>query len=109
MPEAIPASISVPVSFNQKDDIYDVLVVGASFAGVAAALDRMTSNTDVDALYDLFRSPTGHEMLQRALLEIPIIGMDSNFFSLLRGLLSKHPGLYSSALQAVWWICGCAY
>lgn len=66
------------------------------------ALDRMTSNTDVDALYGLFRSPAGHELLQRALLEVPIIGMDSNFFSLLRALLSKHPGLYSSALQAVW-------
>ncbi|HLI08593.1 MAG TPA: FAD-dependent monooxygenase [Ktedonobacteraceae bacterium] len=66
------------------------------------ALDRMTSNADVDALYGLFRSPAGHQILQRALLEVPIIGMDSNFFSLLRGLLSKHPGLYSSALQAVW-------
>lgn len=66
------------------------------------ALDRMNSNADVDALYGLFRSPAGHEMLQRALLEVPIIGMDSNFFSLLRSLLSKHPGLYSSALQAVW-------
>jgi len=66
------------------------------------ALDRMGSNADVDALYGLFRSPAGHQMLQRALLEIPIIGMDSNFFSLLRALLSKHPGLYSSALQAVW-------
>ena len=66
------------------------------------ALDRMNSNADVDALYGLFRSPAGHEMLQRALLEVPIIGMDSNFFSLLRALLSKHPGLYSSALQAVW-------
>ncbi len=66
------------------------------------ALDRMGSNADVDALYGLFRSPAGHQMLQRALLEIPIIGMDSNFFSLLRALLGKHPGLYSSALQAVW-------
>ncbi len=66
------------------------------------ALDRMGSNADVDALYGLFRSPVGHQMLQRALLEVPIIGMDSNFFSLLRALLGKHPGLYSSALQAVW-------
>ncbi len=66
------------------------------------ALDRMGSNADVDALYGLFRSPAGHQMLQRALLEVPIIGMDSNFFSLLRALLGKHPGLYSSALQAVW-------
>src|SRR5579885_1690352 len=66
------------------------------------ALDRMGSNADVDALYGLFRSPVGHQMLQRALLEVPIISMDSNFFSLLRALLGKHPGLYSSALQAVW-------
>ncbi|HET9920241.1 MAG TPA: hypothetical protein VFQ30_10405, partial [Ktedonobacteraceae bacterium] len=66
------------------------------------ALDRMNSNADIDALYGLFRSPAGHQILQRALLELPIIGMDSTFFSLLRSLLSKHPGLYSSALQAVW-------
>lgn len=65
-------------------------------------LDRMKSNADIELLYGLFNSTNGHHVLQHALLEVPIIGMDSNFFSLLRSLLSKHPNIYSSALQAVW-------
>ncbi|MFL5660898.1 MAG: hypothetical protein ACJ8BW_06045, partial [Ktedonobacteraceae bacterium] len=65
-------------------------------------LDRMKSNADIELLYGLFNSVDGRQVLQHALLEVPIIGMDSNFFSLLRGLLSKHPNIYSSALQAMW-------
>ena len=66
------------------------------------ALDNMKSDADVSMLYGLFASPEGHKILQSALLETPIIGMDSNFFSLLRGLLGKHPRIYRSAFQAVW-------
>lgn len=65
-------------------------------------LDRMKSNADIELLYGLFNSTDGRHVLQHALLEVPIIGMDSNFFSMLRGLLSKHPNIYSSALQAMW-------
>jgi flavin-dependent dehydrogenase len=66
------------------------------------ALDNMKSDADISMLYGLFASPEGHKILQSALLETPIIGMDSNFFSLLQGLLSKHPRIYRSAFQAVW-------
>ncbi len=65
-------------------------------------LDNMRSDADVSMLYGLFASPEGHKILQSALLETPIIGMDSNFFALLRGLLSKHPRIYRSAFQALW-------
>jgi digeranylgeranylglycerophospholipid reductase len=65
-------------------------------------LDSMKSDVDVGMLYGLFGSPAGHQVLQRALLETPIIGMDSSFFTLLRSLLSQHPRLYGSALQTVW-------
>ncbi len=65
-------------------------------------LDSMKSDADVSMLYGLFASSEGHKILQSALLETPIIGMDSNFFGLLRGLLGKHPRIYRSALQAVW-------
>jgi flavin-dependent dehydrogenase len=65
-------------------------------------LDTMKSDADVSMLYGLFASPEGHKILQSALLETPIIGMDSTFFSLLRDLLGKHPRIYRSALQAVW-------
>jgi flavin-dependent dehydrogenase len=66
------------------------------------ALDNMQSDADVRMLYGLFASPEGHKLLQSALLETPIIGMDSNFFHLLRNLLSKHPRIYRSAFQALW-------
>jgi digeranylgeranylglycerophospholipid reductase len=66
------------------------------------ALDNMHSDADVSMLYGLFASPEGHKILQSALLETPIIGMDSNFFGLLRNLLSKHPRIYRSAFKAVW-------
>lgn len=65
-------------------------------------LDTMKSDADVSMLYGLFASPEGHKILQSALLETPIIGMDSTFFSLLRGLLGKHPRIYRSAFQAIW-------
>jgi flavin-dependent dehydrogenase len=65
-------------------------------------LDNMKSDADVSMLYGLFAAPEGHKILQSALLETPIIGMDSNFFNLLRGLLGKHPRIYRSAFQALW-------
>ncbi len=64
-------------------------------------LDSMKSNDDVGMLYNLFQSEEGQQVLQRALLSVPIIGMDSNFFSLMRGLLGRHPRLYRSALHAL--------
>ena len=65
-------------------------------------LDSMKSDADVGMLYSLFASPGGRQVLQRTLLETPIIAMDSSFFALLRGLLSQHPRLYGSAFQALW-------
>jgi digeranylgeranylglycerophospholipid reductase len=65
-------------------------------------LDRMTSNADVAALYGLFASPEGHALLQRTLLETPIISMDGGFFALLRGLLGRHPRIYGSAVRMAW-------
>ncbi len=64
-------------------------------------LDSMRSNDDVGMLYGLFQSPEGQQVLQKALLSVPIIGMDSSFFALMRSLLGKHPRLYRSALHAV--------
>ena len=65
-------------------------------------LDTMKSDADVSMLYGLFASPEGHKILQSALLETPIIGMDNTFFHLLHNLLSKHPRIYRSAFQAFW-------
>jgi geranylgeranyl diphosphate/geranylgeranyl-bacteriochlorophyllide a reductase len=65
-------------------------------------LDSMKSDADVDVLYGLFASPEGRQVLQRTLLETPIIAMDSSFFALLRSLLGQHPRLYGSAFQALW-------
>ena len=64
-------------------------------------LDAMRSNDDVGMLYGLFQSEEGRQVLQKALLSVPIIGMDSNFFALMRGLLGKHPRLYRSAFHAL--------
>ena len=64
-------------------------------------LDSMRSNDDLGMLYGLFQSPEGQQVLQKALLGVPIIGMDSSFFALMRSLLGKHPRLYRSALHAV--------
>ncbi len=65
-------------------------------------LESMKSDADVGMLYSLFASPGGRQVLQRTLLETPIIAMDSSFFALLRSLLSHHPRLYGSAFQALW-------
>lgn len=64
-------------------------------------LDSMHSNDDIGMLYGLFQSEEGRKVLQKALLGVPIIGMDSNFFALMRSLLGKHPRLYRSALHAL--------
>ncbi|HEY7348809.1 MAG TPA: NAD(P)/FAD-dependent oxidoreductase [Ktedonobacterales bacterium] len=66
------------------------------------ALDRIGSNTDLTAFYGLFGTSEGHQVLQRTLLETPIIGMDSGFFSMIRLLLSKHPRIYGSAVRMAW-------
>ena len=42
------------------------------------------------------------KVLQKTLLETPIIGMDSSFFGLIRSLLGKHPSLYTGAVRAAW-------
>ncbi len=52
-------------------------------------------------LYGLFQSEEGRQVLQKALLGVPIIGMDSGFFALMRSLLGKHPRIYRSAFQAL--------
>lgn len=65
-------------------------------------MDRMGSNADVAAFYALLGSPHGRDVLRRALLELPIIGMDSGFYALLRGVLGKHPRIYGAAFRAAW-------
>lgn len=67
-----------------------------------AAMDRVGSNADMDAFYALFASPAGHELLERTLFQTPILGMNSHFFRLLRGLVAHQPSLYGSALRAAW-------
>ena len=64
-------------------------------------LDSMRSNDDIGMLYGLFQSEEGRQVLQKALLGVPIIGMDGSFFALMRGLLGKHPRIYRSAFQAL--------
>ncbi len=64
-------------------------------------LDSMHSNNDIGMLYGLFQSEEGRQVLQKALLGVPIIGMDSSFFSLMRSLLGKHPRIYRSAFHAL--------
>jgi flavin-dependent dehydrogenase len=66
------------------------------------ALDRFGSNADLASFYGLFGTPEGHKVLQRTLLETPIIGMDSGFFSMIRMLISKHPRIYGSAVRIAW-------
>ncbi len=66
------------------------------------ALNSLGSNADIGAFYALFDTPEGHEALQRALLETPIIGMDSGFFGMIRTLLSQHPRIYGSAVRMAW-------
>jgi digeranylgeranylglycerophospholipid reductase len=66
------------------------------------ALDRFGSNADLSSFYGLFGTPEGHQVLQRTLLETPIISMDSGFFTMIRLLISKHPRLYGSAVRIAW-------
>ena len=66
------------------------------------ALDRVGSNADLGSFYGLFGTPEGHQLLQRTLLETPIISMDSGFFKMIRLLLSKHPRIYGSAVRMAW-------
>jgi flavin-dependent dehydrogenase len=66
------------------------------------ALDRMTSNADWSALISIFASESGNRALRAILLETPIIGMDSAFAGLTRGLLTQHPKLYGAAVRAAW-------
>ena len=65
-------------------------------------LDRMDSNADLAALYALFGSPEGHQVLQSTLLETPIISMDGSFLGILRSLMSRHPRVYGAAARMVW-------
>jgi len=65
-------------------------------------LDRMGSNADWSALLGIFASPQGHALLQSALFETPIIGMDSNFFGMVRNVLGQHPSVYGAALRMAW-------
>jgi geranylgeranyl diphosphate/geranylgeranyl-bacteriochlorophyllide a reductase len=66
------------------------------------AMDRIGSNSDLGTFYALCGTPEGHQVLQRALLETPIISMDSGFFNMIRLLLSKHPRIYGSAVRMAW-------
>ena len=65
-------------------------------------LDRMASNADLAALYALFGSPEGHNVLQSTLLETPIISMDGSFLGILRSLMSRHPRIYGAAARVIW-------
>lgn len=66
------------------------------------ALDRLGSDSDLTTFCDLFDTPEGRQVLQRLLLETPIISMDSRFFGMLRQLLSHHPRIYGSAVRMAW-------
>ena len=69
---------------------------------IRMALDRMTTNADWRTLVSIFASESGNRALRAILLETPIIGMDSAFAGLTRGLLTQHPKLYGAALRAAW-------
>jgi flavin-dependent dehydrogenase len=66
------------------------------------AMNRVGSNADLAAFYGLFATPAGRQLLQRTLLEVPIISMDSRLLALLRSLLGNHPSVYGSALRMAW-------
>ena len=65
-------------------------------------LDRMGSNADLRTLLGIFASPQGQPILQSVLFETPIIGMDGNFLSMVRGFLSQHPSVYGAAVRMAW-------
>ncbi|HKB46499.1 MAG TPA: hypothetical protein VKC57_02310, partial [Ktedonobacterales bacterium] len=62
-------------------------------------LDRMASNADLSVFYGLLGTTEGRAVLQRTLLETPIVNMDSGFFGMLRSLLSHHPRVYGSVFR----------
>ena len=62
-------------------------------------LDRMASNADLSVFYGLLGTAEGRAVLQRTLLETPIVNMDSGFFGMLRSLLSHHPRVYGSVFR----------
>jgi flavin-dependent dehydrogenase len=66
------------------------------------ALDRLTTNADMRTLVNIFASKEGNRALRAVLLETPIIGMDSAFAGMARGLLTQHPKLYGTAFRAAW-------
>jgi digeranylgeranylglycerophospholipid reductase len=66
------------------------------------ALDRMATNADLRTLVNIFASEEGNRALRAVLLETPIIGMDSAFAGMARGLLTQHPKLYGAAFRAAW-------
>ena len=65
-------------------------------------LDRMGSNADLRTLLGIFASPQGQPILQSVLFETPIIGMDGNFLSMVRGFLGQHPSVYGAAMRMAW-------
>ncbi len=65
-------------------------------------LDRMGSNSDLSLLYGLLATTEGRRVLQSALLETPIIGMDGSFFGLVRSVMGRHPSVYGAALRSAW-------
>ncbi|HEX9035915.1 MAG TPA: NAD(P)/FAD-dependent oxidoreductase [Ktedonobacterales bacterium] len=69
---------------------------------IRLALDRMTTNADMQALVSIFASESGNRALRSILLETPIVGMDNAFAGLARGLLTAHPKLYGAAFRAAW-------
>ena len=66
------------------------------------ALDRIGSNTDQATFFGLFGTPKGQQVLQRALLETPIISMDGSYLNMLRTLLSQDPQIAGSLLRMAW-------
>ena len=63
-------------------------------------MDRMASNSDLSVFYGLLGTAEGRRVLQSALLETPIIGMDGSFFGMVRGVLGRHPRAYGSVVRS---------
>lgn len=66
------------------------------------ALDRMATNADWEAFIGILASPDGNRVVRAALLETPIMGMDSAFFGMIRDLFLRHPRIYGTAFRAAW-------
>ncbi len=69
---------------------------------IRLGMNQLRSDDDLGAFYGLFTTPEGQAMLRRLLFETPIISMDGSFAATVRGLLSRNPAFYRSALHAVW-------